>query len=161
MVLLLCFELKAQLLLKKGESAPDFDAIEIISKKEKKLSSVNANFCLIVFCERCQASLPQIKKIYYEYHLKGLEIYAVCLCDNCDSQITLLTENQIEWITVRPWGEAYSKDGNIDKFIGTYSDHYVNLSIPNFYLLDKNKVALTGRLTSFIKLELELKRQIK
>jgi hypothetical protein len=144
-------------LLKKGEKAPDFDAVEISTKTDKKLSSINSDYCLIVFYMKGQ-DIIGFKSIYAEYKSKGLEIYAVCFCDNCEPELKQLEEQKIEWPTVRPWGKSYMKGGNIDRYVRLNLTSSVMR--PVSYLLDKNKIALTDRLEGK-NLALELKKVIK
>ena len=90
--LLLYFNLNAETtILKKGEKANDFDAVEIFTKTDKRLSSVSADYCLVAFYYYAP-SIVGLKTIYAKYKAKGLEIYAVCFCDGCDSELARLKE---------------------------------------------------------------------
>ncbi|MBN8702153.1 MAG: hypothetical protein J0M08_03755 [Bacteroidetes bacterium] len=156
--LILFFNISAQTsLLKKGEKAPDFEAVEISTRADKKLSSINSDYCLVVFYMKSYDILG-LKNVYTDYKSKGLKIYAVCICDNCDPEIKRLEDLKIEWTTVRPWGNAYTKKGNINKY---FIISPRGLSRPVYYLLDKEKITLSDRINNYKKLELELKKAIK
>lgn len=83
-------QLETYRLMKKGNTAPDFDfAGDMIapllsgSSKPMKLSALKSKYTLVVFgaswCPKCAEELPQIARLYPNWKNKGLEVVFVSL----------------------------------------------------------------------------------
>ena len=119
-------EIGRQKFLSEGSIAPE---IELKDKNGKKvaLSSLRGKVVLIDFwatwCGPCKAEIPNLRRIYEEYHEKGFEIYSVSLDRNKDQWIN--GSGELKWVSVLDEGGAVATQFSI-------------ASIPSMFLLDKS-----------------------
>ncbi len=103
------------------------------------------------WCGPCIAELPNVKRVYDDYHAKGFEIIAISLDSEKDKQklIDFVSEHTL------PWPQHYDGQG----WKNEYAVHYGITGIPAMFLLDKS-----GRLVSTdargAKLEAEVKKHL-
>ena len=88
----------------------------------KRLSDVvkNNKLTLIDFwaswCAPCRAEMPNVKRLYAQYHPKGLEIYGVSFDENMVNWQNAVTQMQLPWIQVsdlKGWGSEGAQIYNI------------------------------------------------
>lgn len=69
-----------------GEQVPDFSVVSLVSGKPVKLSEIRYRTMLIHFwatwCQSCVIEMPQLEKLWTEFHPKGFEMMAVSLDDD-------------------------------------------------------------------------------
>lgn len=119
--------------LKPGNIAPDFsiksDAGKIIHLKE-----IDAKYTLLFFwaswCEFCEDAMPELKKIYNEYLLKGMDIVAVSADTIAKSWHDATLKNAFKW----------KNTCDLKGFKSPVLKAYNVYRTPNLYLLDKDKI---------------------
>jgi thiol-disulfide isomerase/thioredoxin len=87
------------------------------------------------WCGPCRAELPRVKKIYQDYHDKGLEILGVSCDNSADDLKKFLDENKD-----MPWPQLFdaSKPG-----WHALATQYGVMGIPTMFLIDKTGVVRT------------------
>ena len=111
------------------ETAPEFN-VNDTKGQTVSLSDLNGKVVLIdfwaTFCPPCIAELPNIKRLYSEYHGKGFEIVGISL-DGDDSVVARFTEqSKMAWpqIVDQQDVEALRKKYHVD-------------TIPSLYIIDR------------------------
>ena len=86
-----------------GNKAPDFTLADL-NGKAVTLSRVKGKIKLIDFwaswCGPCRLNNPALRKLYAEYHPKGLEIIGVSLDEKKDRWLKAVEQDQLPWIQV-------------------------------------------------------------
>ena len=100
----------------------------------KRLSDVvKANKLTLIdfwasWCAPCRAEMPNVKKLYAQYHDKGLEIYGVSLDENMVNWQNAVNQMKLPWIQVSDL-KGWQSEG-----AGTYNIR----AIPATVLIDQN-----------------------
>lgn len=119
--------------LKIGMPAIDFDA-RTYAGKDLSLSKLRGSVVLLDFwaswCAPCRAEMPNVKKIYDEFHEKGFEIVGVSL-DQTEAKFKSYVDEQ-----ELPWPMIF--DGNGWK--AEIGRQYAVSAIPATYLIDRKGV---------------------
>ncbi|HEY0261844.1 MAG TPA: TlpA disulfide reductase family protein [Chitinophagales bacterium] len=102
-------------------------------------------------CSHCIESMPEIKRIYDEFHNKGFDIYALSLLDDKTKWQQFITDKQMTWTNVLLHREAGKMDAA--------ADYYVT-NTPTLVLFDQKGVILQ-RYTTLTKVEDALKTLLK
>jgi putative lipoprotein/thioderoxin len=83
-----------------GKQAPNF-TVQTPEGKEFTLHSVNAKAKLIDFwaswCSPCRAMIPELKKMYEEFHDHGFEIVSISLDDKKGYWLKALEDEKMPW----------------------------------------------------------------
>jgi thiol-disulfide isomerase/thioredoxin len=86
------------------------------------------------WCGPCKEQLPALKKLYADYHGKGLEIVGVS-CDSDDAKVTAFTkQNEMPWVQLR---ELSQNDRELWHPVAT---KFGVEQIPAMFLVDKKGV---------------------
>lgn len=99
------------------------------------------------WCGPCIAELPNVKKVYADYHDKGFEIIGISL-DTDKQKLTDFTKTN-----KMPWPQYFDGKG----WKNDVAKRYAVTSVPSMFLLDQNGVLVTSRARG-PKLETEIKR---
>lgn len=121
-----------------GASAPDFTLIDINSN-EVTMSAVEGKIKIIDFwaswCGPCRLNNPDLKKLYEEFHSKGLEIIGVSLDNKKNNWQMAVEKDGLNWINVsslKGWKCEVAKLYNVT-------------SVPALFILDNNNnIIATG-----------------
>lgn len=103
-----------------------------------KTESLKGKVVLVDFwatwCGPCIAELPNVKKLYADYHEKGLEIVGVS-CDSSDSVLADFTkENAMPWVQLRESSQSGAEQWH------PLAKRYGVMGIPTMFLLDRQGV---------------------
>lgn len=119
--------------LRPGNTAPDLE-LTTPQGKTLKLSSLRGKIVLIDFwaawCKPCRAEVPNLKKLYQQYHAKGFEIYSISIDQTRDAWLQAVQEDKMTWPLVH--------DGQ-----NTATQRYHIEAIPATILLDREGNILT------------------
>lgn len=121
-----------------GAVAPDF-TLPDVNGNPITMSSVKGNIKILDFwaswCGPCRLNNPSLKKIYEEFHSKGLEIIGISLDHSKASWLKAVEKDGLEWI-------------NVSSLKGWDCDiaHLYNVSgVPALFILDNNnKIIANG-----------------
>lgn len=118
--------------------APDFTAQDI-NGNVVVMSSVPAKIKIIDFwaswCGPCRMNSPALKKLYADYHGKGLEIVGVSLDNNRDKWLKAVADDGLQWINVSTLAGGKCE----------IAKQYNVSSIPALFVLDENnRIIATG-----------------
>ena len=87
-----------------GAPAPDFTLKNIYTGEDIHLADYRGKYVLLDFwaswCRPCRASFPEMKKLYAEYHKKGVEILGVTNDSRKNDWLKALEEDQLPWLQV-------------------------------------------------------------
>ena len=121
--------------------------------KWKPLGEVTSRLILLDFwaawCYPCVRSMPDLKRLYADYHDKGLEIYAVSLDKDYRNWVATCQRLNLPFILVN---DAYSLDGK------ACQDYHIH-DIPNRMLLKDGHVI--GAEMSLYDLEKLIQQELK
>ena len=86
-----------------GNEIPDFSIQTVLGKSESVKNMIRqSQFTLIDFwaswCAPCRADIPNMKKVYNEFHKKGFNIISVSTDTNKEAWRKALKEDQTPWI---------------------------------------------------------------
>ncbi len=135
-----------------GNIAPE---ITLLNEKDKpqSLHGFQAEYTMLYFfsplCDKCRRVTPQVVELFKQYEAKGLKGFAVCTDDKKEYWKTYIKENNLPWTCVI--------DTEADLTVET---QYAPNSLPNIFILDKDKKILGTRI-EFEELESALKTLIK
>lgn len=117
-----------------GFPAPDFSFGDFLSGQELSLRSFRGQVVLLDFwatwCPPCMASLPEIRKIYEEFHPLGFEIVGVSLDESATDLRRVLTQYEITW--------PVAFEGN--RWNNSIANLYRVYQIPTTYLIDQDGI---------------------
>lgn len=87
-----------------GSIAPDFTLADPDGKRIN-LSSLRGKRCVLIdfwasWCGPCIRELPNVKKVYEQFHGKGFEVISVSLDDKRDNWMRAIEKHQLPWIHV-------------------------------------------------------------
>lgn len=86
-----------------GSPAPDFTLADT-SNRNFTFSSLKGKLVLIDFwaswCNPCMGEMPNVKKMYEDFHSKGLEIVGVSLDKSRDGWVKAIKNKNLNWIQV-------------------------------------------------------------
>lgn len=131
------FQMNAQIHSADITGYPDI-VLPDINGKKVSLREVDAKVKLLYFWTSTDAAqkmfnLDGIKKIYEEFHPKGLEIYAVCIDPDKSNWATVVKNQKLPWINVN---DGLGISSNV------LSLYNVN-SIPRIYMISREEVVNT------------------
>ena len=118
--------------LKQREIGNVLHNIELPNPEGKiiSLKSLRGNYVLVDFwatwCTPCVEAIPNLKKVYREYHKKGFEIYSISLDQRREEWIKGITQYELEWINVSDL--LVFNSPVVKQLVVTY--------IPNTFLID-------------------------
>lgn len=96
-------EIAARIRIQPGMPAPDF-TLETPDGTKLSLSDLRGKYVILDFwaswCRPCRASFPEIKKLYAEYHKKGVEILGITNDSRKNDWLKALQEDQLPWLQV-------------------------------------------------------------
>ena len=96
-------EIAARIRVQPGMPAPDF-TLETPDGTKLSLSDLRGKYVILDFwaswCRPCRASFPEMKKLYAEYHKKGVEILGITNDSRKDNWLKALEEDQLPWLQV-------------------------------------------------------------
>ena len=96
-------EIAARIRVQPGMPAPDF-TLETPDGTKLSLSDLRGKYVILDFwaswCRPCRASFPEMKKLYAEYHKKGVEILGVTNDSRKNDWLKALEEDQLPWLQV-------------------------------------------------------------
>lgn len=136
-----------------GAVAPDF-TLNDVNGNPVTMSTVEGKLKIIDFwaswCGPCRLNNPALKKLYDEYHSRGLEIIGVSLDHNKANWEKAIEKDGLEWINV---SSLKAWDCEVAKM-------YDVKGVPALYILDKNnRIIATGlrgeQLKAFIQEQLK------
>ncbi len=111
--------------------APDFSAPDI-NGNTVTMSNVSAKIKIIDFwaswCGPCRMNNPSLKKLYSDYHDKGLEIVGVSLDNKRENWLKAVKDDGLSWINV-----STLAGGNCE-----IARKYNVTAIPALFVLDEN-----------------------
>jgi len=152
LIVLLSCHLQSHAQVKIGSDAPEIKLPDSLGKW-KPLSEIKSKLILIDFwaawCYPCIKSMPDLKRIYEQYHSKGLEIYAVSLDRDYRNWVATCQRLQLPFIHVN---DAYGFNGNA-------CQKYNVTAIPQKFLVMNGKII--GADMSLYDLEKIIARELK
>lgn len=121
-----------------GSTAPDFTLTDPHGN-EVRMSEVKGELKILDFwaswCGPCRLNNPELKKLYAQYHDKGLEIIGISLDEKGDSWRAAIEKDGLEWTNVsslKGWQCDVVKQYSVD-------------GIPAMFVLDSdNRIVATG-----------------
>lgn len=135
-----------------GKIAPDIKLLDE-NDKPQSLHGLKAKYTMLYFfsplCDKCRVATPKVIELFKQYESKGLKGFAVCTDDKEDYWKAYVKENKL------PWTCVMDRDDDL-----TVESKYSPNSLPNVFILDKDKKILANRV-EFEKLEAALAALVK
>ena len=123
--------------------------------KKIRLSKVKSRYTLLYFyevhCHLCESITPKLLKLYEGYRSTGLEVVAIPLESTRMDWKNYIAEHKLNWKNLFP----------DEKGVEKLKKDYLFTVSPTFYLLDRDKNLLTGRLVRLEQVEEELNTRIR
>ena len=88
------------------------------------------------WCGPCRAEMPNVKKVYADYHDKGFEVYGVSLDDDKDAWLDAVGKLELPWIQVN---DVVDSDASGASAYGVQA-------IPTTILIDQNGTIIAKNL---------------
>ncbi|MGI6233451.1 MAG: peroxiredoxin family protein [Prevotella sp.] len=131
-------KLYATELIKIGETAPEIEALQP-NGKSFKLSTLRGHYVVIDFwaswCPDCRKDIPNVLKMYKEFHPKGVEFVGVSFDDKAESWKNAIAKYNLEYTHVSELTKM--RESAIAKAYGIKW-------IPSMYIIDpEGKVVLS------------------
>lgn len=86
-----------------GSVAPDF-ALQTLDGKTISLKDLRGKFVLVDFwaswCGPCMAEVPNVKKVYEKFHVKGFEVVGVSLDEKKEAWTNAIAKHGLSWLHV-------------------------------------------------------------
>jgi peroxiredoxin len=115
----------------KGRPAPDFTA-DALNGGTVRLGDYRGKVVLLDFwaswCAPCRAEMPNVKRLYEEYHPKGLEIIGISLDRTVSDARSFAEDHGMSWIQV--WDSQSGGAGPAEEYGVT--------AIPVTFLIDRS-----------------------
>ena len=135
-----------------GNVAPNINLLDE-NDQPQSLHDFKAKYTMLYFfsplCDKCRVATPKVVELFKQYEEKGLKGFAVCTDDKKDYWKAYLKENNL------PWTCVMDTDDDL-----TVESQYSPNSLPNVFILDKDKKILANRV-EFEELEAALQALIK
>jgi peroxiredoxin len=116
-----------------GKPAPDFTLLKR-DKQKFKLTTTRGSVVMLDFwaswCVPCRAAIPNWKKVYAKYHLKGFNIISISDDRNWGNWIKALDKEKMPWTQVV---DEYPSE----RARGIVGELYTVYILPNYVLIDK------------------------
>lgn len=133
-----------------GSVFPDFNYKDTSGEKKTLNDIKGKNRTLIVFwaswCGPCRREIPELKKLYKQYHSKGISVVSISVDNNADAWRQAVLKEQMPWI-------------NLSNLPGKYTDinsQYNIQAIPLMFLLNSENEILLANPESIKEVEDEL-----
>jgi peroxiredoxin len=118
-----------------GKVAPDLEVPDL-KRKPFKLSSINAEYTLVVFyattCPHCMTMAPRLKELYEKQQPKKYEVMFVSIDTSFADWSSFIRDTKLKWINV----------SDLKGFNGKSADDYNIYATPTMFLLDREKKIL-------------------
>ncbi|MDE0087967.1 MAG: TlpA disulfide reductase family protein [Candidatus Poribacteria bacterium] len=115
-----------------GLQLPHFSATAVdgtpISVSDYHGKMLVLNFCA-KWCGFCAPEIPYLKKVYEEYHNKGLEVIGVSLDENETELRKFIEEHEI------PWQQLFDEEGGK----GDLAHYFGVTKVPSQWFIDRNR----------------------
>jgi len=135
-----------------GNVAPNITLLDE-NDQPKSLHDFSAKYTMLYFfsplCDKCRIATPKVVELFKQYEAKGLKGFAVCTDDKKEYWKAYIKENKL------PWTCVMDTDDDL-----TVETKYAPNSLPNVFILDKDKKILANRV-EFEELEATLQALIK
>lgn len=135
-----------------GKIAPNITLLDE-NDQPQSLHNFKAKYTMLYFfsplCDKCRVATPKVVELFKQYEAKGLKGFAVCTDDKKEYWKAYLKENKL------PWTCVMDTDDDL-----TVESKYSPNSLPNVFILDKDKKILANRV-EFEELENALKALIQ
>jgi len=135
-----------------GNLAPNITLLDQ-NDNPQSLHDLKAKYTMLYFfsplCDKCRVATPKVVEIFKKYESKGLKGFAVCTDDKKEYWKDYLKENKL------PWTCVMDRDDDL-----TVESKYSPNSLPNVFILDKDKKILANRV-EFEELEAALAALVK
>ena len=123
-----------------GQVAPDF-TVQNAEGKSFTLYSIKAKMKIIDFwaswCAPCRALTPQLKKLYEEFHDRGLEIVGISMDDDKEKWVKAIEEENLVWIQGSNL-EGFKRENSLCQL------YNITNGIPHLVLIDENNRIITA-----------------
>lgn len=135
-----------------GNVAPNITLLDE-NDQPQSLHAFKAKYTMLYFfsplCDKCRVATPKVVELFKQYEGKGLKGFAVCTDDKKDYWKAYIKENKL------PWTCVMDTDDDL-----TVETQYAPNSLPNVFILDKDKKILANRV-EFEELEAALRTLIQ
>jgi len=120
--------------VKTGAPAIDISTTSFQGKKIQLLKGYKGKVVLLDFwaawCNPCRLEMPNVMRVYNEFHMKGFEIIGISLDQEKSKFESFIRDNKMEWPQIYD-GKYWMSD---------YAKLYAVNSIPATFLIDKKGI---------------------